>query len=75
MMIINIKIIAFALLVVYGPLRIIALVGFWGSVGRLFSLRQGKRLFGLIDSGWILGIILSRILLRIKLTMILKEVV
>ena len=56
---INVKIIAFTLLVVYGPLRIIALVGFWGSVGRLFSLRQGKRLFGLIDSGWILGIILS----------------
>ncbi len=57
--IISVKIIAFILLVIYGPLRIIALVGFWGSVGRLFSLRQGKRLFGLIDSGWILGIIIS----------------
>ncbi|MBN2520904.1 MAG: hypothetical protein JXB17_10395, partial [Bacteroidales bacterium] len=65
--IISIKIIAFALLVVYGPLRIIALVGFWGSVGRLFSLRQGKRLFGLIDSGWIFGIILSSYIIPVLL--------
>ncbi|MBN2519407.1 MAG: HEAT repeat domain-containing protein [Bacteroidales bacterium] len=64
---INIKIIVFLLIVVYGPLRIIALVGFWGAVGRIFSLRQGKRLFGLIDSGWIFGIILSSYLVPILL--------
>lgn len=49
----------FAIFVMMGPLNIIALLGFWGTVGRLFTLRQGKRLFGLIDTGGILGIILS----------------
>jgi nitrate reductase gamma subunit len=33
-------------------------LGFWGTVGRMFTLRQGKRLFGLVDTGQILGIIL-----------------
>jgi len=49
----------FAIFVMMGPLNIIALLGFWGTVGRLFTLRQGKRLFGLIDTGGIFGIILS----------------
>ena len=42
-----------------GIVLIMALLGFWGAVGRMFSLRQGKRLFGLIDSGQIFGAILS----------------
>jgi hypothetical protein len=42
-----------------GPINIIALLGFWGTVGRMFTLRQGKRLFGLIDTGQIIGIIVS----------------
>jgi len=49
----------FLLLIMMGPLNIIALLGFWGAAGRIFSLRQGKRLFGLIDSGQIFGAILS----------------
>jgi len=49
----------FLIFVMMGPLNIIALLGFWGAVGRMFSLRQGKRLFGLIDSGQIFGAILS----------------
>ena len=63
----DIKVIVFILLVIYGPLRIVALVGFWGAIGRIFSLRQGKRLFGLIDSGWIFGIILSSYLVPVLL--------
>ncbi|MCK5171488.1 MAG: hypothetical protein KAQ75_16535, partial [Bacteroidales bacterium] len=42
-----------------GPLNILALLSFWGGVGRIFTLRQGKRLFGLIDTGQIFGAILS----------------
>jgi ATP/ADP translocase len=42
-----------------GPLNIIAILAFWGTVSRLFNLRQGKRLFGIIDTGQILGIIIS----------------
>jgi len=48
----------FVILVMMGPLNIIALLGFWGTVGRMFTLRQGKRLFGSIDTGQILGVIL-----------------
>ena len=42
-----------------GPLNILAMLGFWGTTGRLFTLRQGKRLFGLVDAGLIIGIIIS----------------
>jgi AAA family ATP:ADP antiporter len=48
----------FAVFVMMGPLTIISFLGFWGTVGRLFTLRQGKRLFGLIDTGQIIGIII-----------------
>ena len=34
-------------------------VGFWGIAAKIFDLRQGKRLFGLIGSGEILSKILS----------------
>jgi ATP/ADP translocase len=53
------KWVAFLVFIMLGPLNILAALGFWGTVGRLFSLRQGKRLFGLVDSGLIVGIILS----------------
>ena len=49
----------FVVFVMMGPVNIIALLGFWGTVGRIFTLRQGKRLFGMIDTGQIIGIILS----------------
>lgn len=52
-------VIVFVIFVLYTPLNILATLGFWGGVGRTFNLRQGKRIFGLIDSGQILGIILS----------------
>lgn len=45
--------------IMLGPLNILALLGFWGTTSRLFTLRQGKRLFGLVDAGLIVGIILS----------------
>ena len=51
----------FAYFVLYGPLNILAVVAFWGMVNRIYSLRQGKRLFGIIDAGIIFGIILSSI--------------
>lgn len=45
--------------ILFGPLNILAMLGFWGTAGRLFNLRQGKRLFGLVDAGLIIGMILS----------------
>lgn len=53
------KWIVFFVFIMLGPLNILAALGFWGTAGRLFTLRQGKRLFGLVDSGLILGIIIS----------------
>jgi hypothetical protein len=53
------KWVVFLVFIMLGPLNILAALGFWGTAGRLFSLRQGKRLFGLVDSGLIVGIILS----------------
>jgi len=55
----DIELFVFISLVFMGPLNILAIVGFGGMVGRLFTLRQGKRLFGVIDSGYILGIIIG----------------
>ena len=50
---------AFAVLVMMGPIIIITMLGFWGTAGRYFSLREGKRLFGIIDTGSVLGMILA----------------
>ncbi len=49
----------FVVFILLGPLNIVTLVTFWGMVGRLFTLRQGKRLFGMIGSGQIFGIIVA----------------
>lgn len=50
---------AFALLVLMGPVIIISMLGFWGTAGRYFTLREGKRLFGIIDTGSVVGMILA----------------
>ncbi len=53
------KEIVYICFLINGPLIVVvAYVTFWGVMGRIFSLRQGKRLFGLIDSGQILAMIL-----------------
>jgi ATP:ADP antiporter, AAA family len=52
-------VVIFVVFIMFGPLNILAMLGFWGTTGRLFSLRQGKRLFGLVDVGLIIGTILS----------------
>ena len=59
----------FVVFVMMGPLNIIAMIGFGGTTSRLFTLRQGKRLFGLVDAGQILGIIISSYAVPIILSM------
>ncbi len=49
---------AFAVFVMMGPIIIISMLGFWGTAGRYFTLREGKRLFGIIDTGSVVGMIL-----------------
>ncbi len=62
------KWLAFALFVLMGPLNIVALVGFWGTVGRIFDLRQGKRIFGFIDTGQVVGVIISSLSIPFLIT-------
>ena len=37
----------------------ISLVSFWGLAGKLFNIRQGKRIFGLIGTGEVISIIIG----------------
>jgi ATP:ADP antiporter, AAA family len=66
------KWLVFLLLVMLGPLNIVAMLGFWGTAGRIFSLRQGKRLFGLIDAGQIIGVIIASYSVPIILSFSIK---
>jgi hypothetical protein len=52
------KWIIFMVFMMFGPLNILALFGFWGTAERLFTGKQGKRLFRLADTGLIVGIII-----------------
>jgi len=60
--------IIFIVFIFLGPLNILAILAFWGTVGRIFNLRQGKRLFGIIDSGQVFGIIISSYAIPLVLT-------
>ncbi|MFH0842441.1 MAG: hypothetical protein V1903_07460 [Bacteroidota bacterium] len=62
------KWVIFLVFIMLGPLNILAMLGFWGTTGRLFSLRQGKRLFGLVDAGMVAGIIISCYAIPVLLT-------
>ncbi len=55
----NVSWAVFLVFILLGPLNILAILSFWGTVGRIFNLRQGKRLYGIIDSGQVFGIIIS----------------
>jgi AAA family ATP:ADP antiporter len=50
---------AMALMVWFEVLYMLTNLEFWGLAGRLFNLRQGKRLFGLISSGGVAAGIIS----------------
>lgn len=51
--------VVFTIFIMLGPLNLLALLGFYGTTGRLFTLRQGKRLFGIVDTGLVVGVIVS----------------
>ncbi len=51
--------IIFILFVMNGPVLSILILGFWGTFGRIFDLRQSKRIIGGIDSGQIIATIIA----------------
>jgi len=51
----------FAMFALIGPITAVILLGFWGVFGRLFDLRQSKRIIGWIDTGQLTAAILATI--------------
>jgi len=49
----------FLLYVMHGPIMSILLLSFWGTFGRIFDLRQSKRIIGGIDSGQLTATIIA----------------
>jgi ATP/ADP translocase len=49
----------FILFVMLGPITSLLILGFWGIFGRLFDLRQSKRIIGGIDAGQLTAIIIT----------------
>lgn len=64
------NVLIFVSFILMGPLNLLGIVGFWGMAGRLFTLRQGKRLFSLIDAGQTFGMILISFLIPILLSLL-----
>lgn len=60
----------FALFILMGPLTILSIIAYWGVAGRMFSLRQGKRLFGLVYSGQLFGVIILSFATKLLLVLV-----
>ena len=54
-----IRILSFVQFAFLGPVVAVFLLGFWGVFGRLFNLRQSKRIIGGIDTGQLLAAIIT----------------
>jgi hypothetical protein len=53
------QLIPFILFVMIGPVTSIILLGFWGVFGRVFDLRQSKRIIGGIDTGQLMATMIA----------------
>ena len=51
----------FTMFAMIGPFTAVILLGFWGVFGRLFDLRQSKRIIGWIDTGQLTAAIITTI--------------
>lgn len=51
--------IIFTMFALTGPILAVSLLGFWGTFGRLFDLRQSKRIIGGIDIGQLSAAIIT----------------
>ena len=62
----------FLVFIMLGPLNILAMLGFRGTLSRMFTHRYGKNLSGLIEGGTIFGIIISCFAIPVLLSLGLK---
>lgn len=53
------QLLPFVLFVMIGPVTTITLIGFWGIFGRVFDLRQSKRIIGGIDTGQLMATMIA----------------
>jgi len=53
------QLLPFILFMMIGPVMSIILVGFWGIFGRMFNLRQQKRIIGGIDTGQLMATMIA----------------
>lgn len=53
------RVLLFTLFVMIGPITTIILLGFWGVFGRIFDLRQSKRIIGGIDTGQLMATMIA----------------
>lgn len=51
--------IVFGLFVMVGPIMSVTLLGFWGIFGRIFDLKQQKRIIGGIDTGQLFATLIA----------------
>ncbi len=51
--------VVFLMFAMIGPITAVVLLSYWGIFGRLFDLRQSKRIIGWIDSGQLLAALLT----------------
>jgi AAA family ATP:ADP antiporter len=68
MVLFAVKWIVFLLFVMFAPLNVLILLGFWGMTERLFSKEQVRRLQPVADSGLIIGTILISLIIPILLS-------
>lgn len=64
------EVLVFALYVLQGPMAAITLLGFWGIFGRMFDLRQSKRIIGGIDTGQLTAQIFTFVAIGIPLVQV-----
>lgn len=64
--------IVFFMFAISGPILAVSLLGFWGTFGRLFDLRQSKRIIGGIDIGQLSAAILTSFSFPLLQTLIPK---
>lgn len=53
------QLLPFILFVMIGPVTTITIIGFWGVFGRVFNLRQSKRIIGGIDTGQLMATMIA----------------
>jgi AAA family ATP:ADP antiporter len=68
MVIFPVKWIVFLVFILFAPLNILILLGFWGMCERLFSREQGKRLQPIAGTGIVTGTILISVIIPILLS-------